>query len=90
MYYKSMNKHRLYIQTSRGNYTIAAADNLEELPGKAREWLEGTSEGRSVYDDQTRALVLYKLAKGGGSYEFAQRAPVTDRTDIIEKIKQFK
>ena len=90
MYYKGMyQKHRLYIQTSRGSHAVASGDSLDELPGKAQEWLDGTSAGRSVYDDQARAVVLYNLAKDGKSYEFGQKLATSDRLDIIEKVKQL-
>ena len=82
-----MNKYRVYIQTSRGSYTIAAGDSVNGLAALARSWFLDTSPGRSVYDDMITRVILYEFDPKTGAYKFGEQAAATSRRDVLKKLR---
>lgn len=80
-------KYRLFLQTTRRGYFMAASNTVNDLVGKVIQWLEGTSAGRSVYDDMVREVSLYELNEKTGAYERSERLPVVDRDDVVRKVR---
>ncbi len=66
---------------------MAASSTVNELVALVKQWLEGTADGRSVYDDQVQAVDLYELDPKTGSYKRSARLPVVDRPDILTKVR---
>lgn len=46
-------------------------------------------EGRSIYDDQVQAVILYESNKDGTAYEFARKSRAIDRQDVVNQTKQL-
>lgn len=80
-------KYRLYLQTTRGGYVMAASNTVNDLVAQVHQWLDGTGAGRSVYDDMVLKIMLYQLDKASGAYVFDEQLPVVDRQDIIKKVR---
>lgn len=80
-------KYRVYVQTRRGGYAVAASNTVNDLVGLALEWLENTSAGRSVYDDMVQAVIIYKLDEKTGAYIFSEQLPASSRKDILTKLR---
>lgn len=82
-------KYRLYLQTTRGSYVMAASDTVNDLVLQTLEWLQTTGPGRSVYDDMVQSVVLYSLDADTGAYVFSRKVPATSRDDIIKKVREL-
>ena len=81
------NKYRLIVQTRRGGYSVASVNSVNDLVGVVRDWLDNTPAGRSVYDDQVHAVILYQLDPETGAYVMDRRRPATSRKDIIKQTR---
>lgn len=79
-------KYRLYLIASNGSYVMGASNTVNDLVDQSRYWLT-RSIGARLGDDQVRQVVLYVLDKKTGSYLFDSRLPVTDRKDILTKVR---
>lgn len=84
-------KYRVYVETTRGNHYAGGSDTVNGLAGIVSEWLERSSVGRSIYDDQVRIVHIYELRKrdkyGNGEYVRSNKLPATSRKDIITKVR---
>ena len=78
---------------------MAAADSVNGLAGEVREWLEGTSAGRGVWEEYDKAgrvissdvreVMLYQYNQDSGAYELSERVPVTSRADVIRAVRDL-
>ena len=66
---------------------MAASNSVNGLASLVKQWLDGTSAGRSVYDDSVRSVVLYELDKKQGDYKRSESLAASDRRDIISKVR---
>lgn len=83
-------KYRIYLTTKRGgSFTMAAVDTINGLANEVIAWLENTSQGRSIYDDQVQDVILYELDPDTGSYKFSEKLPATGRVDIVRKAREL-
>lgn len=82
-------KYRLYLQTTRGGYVMAASNTVNALVNMVISWLENTSAGRSVYDDMVQRVLLYELDEKTGAYVQSKAIPANSRRDIIRKVREL-
>lgn len=79
-------KYRIFIHTSRGSFLAASGNSVNGLAASVKAWLENTSEGRSIYDDQVQAVEIYVLDKKRGSYVSSEKLPASSRKDLTDKL----
>lgn len=97
-------KYRIYLQTTRGGYSMGAADSVNGLAAIVTDWLENTSAGRSVSDyydrdpltkelvrtgSDVQKVMLYELDQDTGAYKFSKEAAATHRGDIIRAVRSL-
>lgn len=80
-------KYRIYLQTSRGGYYVAAANSVNGLANLMLDWFNSTSVGRSVYDDMVRGVVLMKLDPKTGAYQREAALPATTRKNALGQVR---
>lgn len=88
-YANSVNKYRLLLQTRTRLYIVASADIIGELAPKMQRWFAQTAAGRSVYDDQVQAVVLYVYDPVTNSYQRRGSIPATSRQAAINSVMGF-
>lgn len=80
-------KYRILLQTTRGSYYVAASNSVNGLANLVLDWFNNSSAGRSVYDDMVKTVSLMKLNPDTGAYEHDASLPVTDRKDVLAKVR---
>jgi hypothetical protein len=84
-----MKRYRLALQTAQRLFLIGAADVIQELQPILAQWFAQTIAGRSVYDDQVRAVLLYQYDPQSNSYIRRGVLPAGNRQDAINAIMGF-
>ena len=54
-------KYRVFVKTSRGSWFAAASDVLNGLAPLVSQWLEGTSAGRGIYEEEDKHGAVARL-----------------------------
>lgn len=68
---------------------MAASNTVNDLVDQVRDWLERSSAGQGIYDDQVLSVILYELDPKTGAYVFSQKLPATSRREIINKTREL-
>jgi hypothetical protein len=88
-YTNSVNKYRLLLQTRTRLYIVASADIIGELGPAMQRWFSQTAAGRSVYDDQVQAVMLYVYDPMTNSYQRRGSIPASSRQAAINSVMGF-
>jgi len=84
-----VNKYRVLLQTTNRLYAVAAANDISQLGPLMQRWFLQTSAGRSVYDDQVQAVMLYVYDPMTNSYQKRNSLPATSKQSAVNSVAGF-
>lgn len=79
-------KYRLILQTNTRYFVLGGADQINQLPQVLAYWFAQSISGRSVYDDQVKAVLLYEFDPMTNSYQLKGQEPAQSRQMAINAI----